>query len=139
MAGRRKRWDDFGDARLWAHIRFVCEHEGLKVRPATERIAARGWFTLHQAVKPGEKATVWLSTAPKPGSEWAEAAKVAKRGDKRNDEPANVYRGRYYVAERRRKRDPEFAGRCAFWLTFEREYARTGDADTAFSAACAKR
>jgi hypothetical protein len=128
--GRPPRWDDHGDVRVWARVRFLDEREGLGVRGAAKRLEALGLFT----VRDGQ---LWLSK-PATGSPYEYLEQLERLelvGADQRENVAEVIRQRFYKAERRRKTDAAFASDCDFWLRFEREYAASGDASEAFSRA----
>jgi len=130
--GRRRRWDDRGDARVWARIRFLREHDGLNVRAAARRLENRGWFTFVADLTSRDGKRLWLSKPAAAGSLFEEVAETVPAGTEQREGVAEVLRQRYYAANRRRKTDAAFAKKCDRWLRFEREYAASGDAVAAF-------
>lgn len=46
---------------------------------------------------------------------------LARIGDARQEDPAEVFRARYYAAERRRRKDAAFKSDCDYWLKIHAE------------------
>lgn len=129
--GRKKgsvqRWVPFLDVQIWARITHIRQRDGLDVRGAARRLAYEGYFQIRNG-------KVWVTRPP------AETDKSVIRtfiekcepGDKRQDDPAEVFRARYYIAERRRRTDDAFRSDCEFWLRVHAEKEGTDDPVAAF-------
>lgn len=57
---------------------------------------------------------------------------LARIGDARQEDPAEVFRARYYIAERRRRTDAAFRSDCKFWLRVHAEKEGADDPVAAF-------
>lgn len=108
------RWDDtrhFADATLWARLQALRQAEGLDLSHACRRLANRGYWHARDG-------KYWASN---PGRARADPRlspfmDMLRAGDARNDDPAEVFRRRFYKAKDRRKTKPAFRAECDFWL-----------------------
>lgn len=129
--GSGKRWTEFADYTLWAKITVICESEGLDVRRACNALAYRGYWQAREG-------KYWISN-PAKAAEDSRLRPLMNRlepGDRRNNDPAETFRARYYAAERRKKVDDDFCSECEFWLdVYRRARDNGGDMWAAFSEA----
>lgn len=120
--GRKKgsvqRWTPFQDAQIWSRITYIRQREGLDVRGAARRLAYEGYFQVRNG-------KVWVTRPPRDDDKNKAMVdriqELARIGDARQEDPAEVFRARYYIAERRRRTDAAFRSDCKFWLRVHTE------------------
>lgn len=123
--GSGKTWTDFMDASVWARMKFIMERDGHSdVKRAAGTLVNAG----HSMAFAGPR-KLWLSREPKPeelarNKPLTYASENYQAADKRNENPAEVLRTRFYAAEKHRKADAAFREDCRFWLAYQREYHR---------------
>ncbi len=113
--GAGKRWTDYNLAELWAEMKFAMRRDDhSEVRRAARNLEVRCFYQIADD-------KIWESRNPteselKNNQPFARAKLMLRPGDRRIDNPVEVFRAAYYQAERRRQVNAEFRSRCDWFL-----------------------